>query len=36
VAFIVFMQIVALTIALLGWRTPVIEQSPEPVPSAAS
>ena len=36
VAFIVFMQIVALTIALLGWRTPVIDQSPEPVPSAAS
>ena len=36
VAFIVFMQIVALTIALLGWRTPVTDQSPEPVPSAAS
>ena len=36
VVFIVFMQIVALTIALLGWRTPVTDQSPEPVPSAAS
>ena len=36
VAFIVFMQIVALTIALLGWRRPATDPSPEPVPSAAS
>ena len=27
VAFIVAMQIVALTIALIGWRTPVAQQS---------
>jgi hypothetical protein len=35
VAFIVLMQLVALTIALIGWRTPVTQQSAEPAPSAA-
>jgi hypothetical protein len=35
VGFIVVMQLVALTIALVGWRTPVIRQSAEPAPSAA-
>jgi YNFM family putative membrane transporter len=35
VGFIVAMQLVALTIALVGWRTPVIRQSAEPAPSAA-
>jgi len=35
VGFIVVMQLVALTIALVGWRTPVIQQSAEPAPSAA-
>jgi predicted MFS family arabinose efflux permease len=34
VAFIVLMQLVALTIALSGWRKPVIQQS-KPAPSAA-
>jgi sugar phosphate permease len=29
VAFIVFMQTVALTIALIGWRTPKAVESPE-------
>lgn len=36
VAFIVVMQLIALTIALVGWRTPVIQRPPEPAPSAAS
>jgi MFS transporter, YNFM family, putative membrane transport protein len=35
VAFIVVMQIIALTIALIGWRVPVIRESSEPAPSAA-
>ncbi len=35
VAFIVAMQFIALAIALIGWRTPVIRQSAEPAPSAA-
>ncbi|MGA7244713.1 MAG: MFS transporter [Terracidiphilus sp.] len=35
VAFIVAMQLIALAIALIGWRTPVIRQSAEPAPSAA-
>jgi hypothetical protein len=29
------MQLVALTIVLIGWRTPVTQQSAEPAPSAA-
>ena len=35
VAFIVIMQILALTIALIGWRIPTAVQYPEPTPSAA-
>ena len=35
VAFIVFMQLIALTIALVGWRIPVLPHSPEPAASAA-
>jgi predicted MFS family arabinose efflux permease len=34
VGFIIFMQLIALAIALLGWRTPMLGQS-ETVPSAA-
>jgi YNFM family putative membrane transporter len=35
VAFIVLMQLIALTIALIGWRTVTPAQSPVPSPSAA-
>ena len=35
VAFIVAMQFIALAIALIGWRTPIIRQSGERAPSAA-
>lgn len=35
VAFIVFMQLIALTIAFVGWRIPVLPHSPEPAASAA-
>ncbi|MGA8742595.1 MAG: MFS transporter [Terracidiphilus sp.] len=35
VAFIVAMQLIALAIALIGWRTPIIRQSGERAPSAA-
>src|ERR1700739_4982111 len=35
VAFIVVMQLIALTIALVGWRVPVIQPSVETAPSAA-
>ncbi len=35
VAFIVAMQLIALAIALIGWRTPVIRQSGERTPSVA-
>jgi MFS family permease len=36
VAFIVAMQLVALTIALVGWRTPVLAKSSPSIASAAS
>jgi sugar phosphate permease len=35
VGFIVLMQLIALAIALIGWRTPAPAQSPAPSPSAA-
>jgi YNFM family putative membrane transporter len=35
VAFIVFMQFIAVSIALVGWRTPIIKPSAEPASSAA-
>jgi MFS transporter, YNFM family, putative membrane transport protein len=35
VAFIVAMQLIALAIAFIGWRVPVIRQSSQPAPSAA-
>ena len=35
VAFIVIMQIIALSIALVGWRTPIIRQIVQPAPDAA-
>ena len=35
VAFIVVMQLIALTIALVGWRVPVIQPAVETAPSAA-
>jgi predicted MFS family arabinose efflux permease len=35
VAFIVLMQLIALTIALIGWRTPAVRDSAEPASSAA-
>jgi hypothetical protein len=31
----VVMQLIALTIALVGWRTPVVQPTAEPAPSAA-
>lgn len=35
VAFIVLMQLIALTIAFIGWRTPAVRDSAEPASSAA-